>query len=155
MANPRTRAKIEARIRERVAYCVEFELSDPRASFITITRVEVSSDLSIAKIHYSVLGGPGERNRVARMLEDASGFVRGQVGRVLRTRNVPRLRWFYDDSIEYQADVERKIAEALQHDREINPEAHAELPGEADDEEEVLDDEYDDFLEAQEEEGLR
>ena len=43
MTNPRSKARIEARIQERVAYCVEFELADPRSTFITITRVEMSS----------------------------------------------------------------------------------------------------------------
>lgn len=158
MANPRTKARIEARIHERVAYCLEFELNDPRGSFLTVTKVELSSDLTVAKVWYSVLGGQSERARVARMLEDATGFVRKQIGRVLRMRRIPRLAWVYDDSIEYAADVERKIGEALRHDREINPAAHPELstlpPGEAEAEE--IEDEYEDFLDAQEEgEDLR
>lgn len=152
MANPRTRAKIEARIHERVAYCIEFELADPRSAFITITKVEVSSDLSIAKVFYSVLGNQADRSRVAHMLEGASGFVRGQVGRVLRTRSIPRLRWIYDDSIEYAAGVERKIAEALRRDRQINPEAHAGESPPRSEEEELVEVEYDEFLDAQEEE---
>lgn len=132
MTTPRTKARIEARIRERVAYCVEFELSDPRGAFITITGVEVSSDLSVAKVFYSVLGTPGERSRSQHMLEDASGFVRKKVGRVLRMRRLPRLQWIYDDSAELQEEMERRIAEALVRDREINPAAHAELvPGAA------------------------
>jgi len=151
MANPRTKAKIEARIHERVAHCVEFEMNDPRASFITITGVELSSDLSTAKILYSVLGGKSDRTRVAHMLEDATGFVRGQVGRVLRTRRIPRLRWFYDDSVEYTAEVERKISEALRHDRAVNPQAHAEDDGSAaGGAESDIDREYDEFLDAQE-----
>ena len=154
MANPRTRAKIEARIRERVAYCVEFELNDPRAAFITVTGVEISSDLSIAKVFYSVYGSKGEKSKAAHMLEDASGFVRKQLGRVLKTRRIPQIRWIYDDSAEVQEQVERAISTALQQDREINPEAHQEL-GELDVEEaedDEIDREYLDFLNAQEEE---
>ena len=45
MANPRTIARLEAQIRRRAAYCLQFEVADPRATFITITRVELSSDL--------------------------------------------------------------------------------------------------------------
>ncbi len=127
MTNPRTRAKIEARIRERLAYCIEFELNDPRASFITITSVQISSDLSIAKVFYSVYGTDGEKSKAMHMLEDATGFIRKQVGRVLKTRRIPQLRWIYDDSVEVQEEVERAISSALQHDRDVNPEAHAEL----------------------------
>ena len=151
MANPRSKAKIEARILERIAYCVEFELSDPRSSFITITRVEVSNDLSTAKVYYSVLGGDSEKSRVAHMLERASGFVRSQVGRVLKTRHIPRLRWYYDDSIEYAADVEQKIVDALRKDREVNPEAHAgrDLAPESEEDAEV-EREYREFLDTPE-----
>ena len=151
MANSRARARIEARIRERVAYCVEFELNDPRASFITVTGVEVTPDLSIAKIQYSVYGSEGDKSKVARMLEDATGFVRKQVGRVLKTRRIPQLRWFYDDSIELQQNMEDAIASALHRDREINPDAHADstvAPAEPSEDEEV-ESEYLDYLDAQ------
>ena len=127
MTNPRTRAKIEARIRERAAYCIEFEMNDPRAAFITITGTEISNDLSIAKIFYSVYGSEGEKSKAAHMLEDASGFVRKQVGRVLKTRRIPQIRWIYDDAAERQEEIERAITSALQTDRDINPEAHAEM----------------------------
>lgn len=154
MTNPRVKARIEARILERVAHCVEFELKDPRATFITITRVEVSDDLSSAKIFYSVYGTEGDKSRTAHMLEDASGFVRKQVARVLRLRRVPALRWIYDDSIERTAQMHRTIQEALEKDRAINPAAHGELPrpgGEAEGDKE-LEREYLDFLQAQEDE---
>src|SRR6185295_1770966 len=109
MVNPRSKARIEARIQERAAYCVEFELNDPRSTFITITRVEVSDDLSTAKVFYSVYGTEGDKSRTARMLDDAAGFVRRQVARVLKTRRVPTLRWFYDDSIERTARMHETI----------------------------------------------
>jgi len=153
MTNPRVKARIEARILERVAYCVEFELNDPRASFITITKVEVSDDLGSARIYFSVLGTEGDKSRATHMLEDASGFVRKQVGRVLRTRRIPQLRWYYDESIERAARMNEAIGEALERDRSINPQAHAELPrpkGSQDADE--TEREYRAFLQAQEDE---
>jgi len=154
MTNPRSRARIEARIRERVAYCVEFELNDPRSAFITVTGVEVSSDLSLASIFYSVYGTEGDKSKTAHMLEDASGFVRKQLGRVLRTRRIPQLRWIYDDSAELQEKVERAISGALEHDREVNPDAHPELEiaAEPKSDKDEVEQEYLDFLNAQEEE---
>ena len=153
MTNPRVKARIEARIQERIAHCVQFELSDPRATFITITRVEVSDDLSSAKVFYSVYGTEGDKSRTAHMLADATGFVKQKVGRVLKTRRVPALRWIYDDSIELSARMGSTIQEALEKDRAINPSAHADLPrpepAKKDDE---VDREYLDFLNAQEEE---
>ena len=128
MANPRTIAKLAARIHERAAYCLQFELNDPRASFITITRVELAQDLKSGKIHYSVLGDEGDRSRAAHMLDDAAGYIQRQVARVLDVRTVPRLRWVYDESIVRSAEMDRLIAEARKRDREINPRAAQEPP---------------------------
>lgn len=124
MANPRTIARLEARIRERVAYCLEFELNDPRVTFATVTRVELTSDLSAAKVYYSVMGTPADQRTCQRALESATGFVRRQLGRVLKTRTIPKLSWFYDDSIRHAAEMDMKIREALERDRAINPDAH-------------------------------
>lgn len=154
MANPRTRARIEARIKERVAHCVEFELSDPRAAFVTITKVEVSTDLATARIYYSVFGTEGERSRVAHMLESATGFVRTRVAKVLRVRRVPRVLWVYDDTIEFQAKMDATIQGALDRDRNINPDAHPGLQvTEEDAEADEVDREYEDFLDAQDEQS--
>jgi ribosome-binding factor A len=153
MTNPRSKARVEARILERVAHCVEFELNDPRATFITITKVEASDDLSSAKVFYSVYGTEGDKSRTAHMLEDATGFVRKQVGRVLKTRRVPALRWIYDDSIERSAQMHETIQQALERDRAINPAAHGELaPPEPAPKPHELEREYLDFLQAQEDE---
>jgi len=153
MTNPRVKARIEARILERAAYCVEFELNDPRSTFITLTRVELSDDLSSARIFYSVYGTDGDKSRVAHMLDSATGFIRKQVGRVLKTRRIPALRWIYDDSSEIAARMNRTIQDALEHDRTIHPGAHAEIPApQAEPKPDEVEREYLDFLQAQEEE---
>lgn len=131
MANPRTIARIASRIQQRVAYCLQFEIKDPRAAFVTITKVEVSADLRNAKIHWSTLGGAAERSRTEHMLEHAGGFIRRQLGRVLETRLIPELRWLYDESIERSADVDRVIREALARDEAIRAEAARRAGGEA------------------------
>lgn len=121
MANPRTIARLQARIQERAAYCLQFEIRDPRAAFITITRVELSGDFSHAKIFYSVLGGESDKSKAEHMLKHASGFVQRQVARVLETRRTPILHWIFDGSSEQAAEMERLIREARERDRAINP----------------------------------
>ncbi len=122
MANPRTLARVAARIQQRVAYCLQFELNDPRASFVTLTKVELSSDMRHAKLYWSTLEEGGRRKRTQDMLEHASGFVRRQLGRVLETRVVPELRWVFDESIERAANLERLIQEARRRDAAIRGE---------------------------------
>jgi len=119
MANPRTIARIEAAIQRRAAHCLQHELSDPRAQFITIVRVELNSDLSVAKLHYSVLGGDGDRSKAAHMLDHASGFIRKQVGRVLETRSLPELRFLPDTTTSDAERMDDMISRALKRDREI------------------------------------
>jgi len=134
VANPRTIARLEARIHERAAHCLQFEINDPRAGFITITRVELNQDLSSGKIHYSVLGDDGDKSRAGHMLASAAGYIQRQVSGVLSMRRMPRLVWVYDDSVEKAASLDQLIREARERDRSINPNADtAPLSSNADD----------------------
>lgn len=144
MANPRTIAKLEARIHERAAHALEFEVRDPRNTLVTITKVELSSDLSNAKIFYSVLGPKSERSKAEHMLLSAGGFIQRQVARVLETRKVPRLHWIYDESIEEAQRLDSAIKKALERDKII---AETGVPPPADDEDGNWEDEYEDFVE--------
>ena len=122
MANPRTIARLEARIQERAAHCLEFELRDPRAGQITITRVKLSSDLSSGKIFYTVLGDDADRSKAAHMLDSAAGFIQRKVARVLEMRRVPHLTWAYDASLEEAMRVDDAIRAALERDQQIRSE---------------------------------
>lgn len=156
MTNPRTIARLEARILERAAYAIEHELADPRVGMITLTKVELASDLGSAKVHWSVLGGDAERRKAQRVLDDAAGYIQRQVGRVLETRKIPRLSFHYDDSIAKAAELDRKIKEALAKDRQVNPNAHADLLAAGvdldttEDESKTVEREYEEFLEDEE-----
>lgn len=119
MANPRTIARMEARIKERAAYCLQFELNDPRAGLVTITRVELSQDLSSGKIFYSTLGDEKDRNKCRAMLASAAGYVQRQVARVLQTRTVPHLTFVFDESLERSARMDRLITDALKKDEDV------------------------------------
>lgn len=130
MASPRTIARLEAQIQRRAAHCLQFEIADPRSAFITVTRVELSKDLSSGKIFYSVLGDEKERSRAEHMLAGAAGYIQRQVARVLQLRRIPHLSWRYDESIEKAARVDQLIREARERDRRINPRLDADEPGE-------------------------
>lgn len=119
MANPKTIAKLEAAIRRRIAYCLQFEVSDPRSGFVTITGVELSTDLSVAKVRWSVLDAERERARSEHMLESARGFVQRQMGRVINLRRLPRIQWVYDDSMAEAARLDQLIKDAQAKDARI------------------------------------
>lgn len=125
MASERTIAKLEARIHERVAYCLDFEIADPRAGMITVTGVKLSSDLSVANVRFTVLGDSGERTKAEHMLASAAGFIQRQLGRVLDMRRTPTLKFHYDESLDEARRVDRLIADALQRDTKIKSEGRA------------------------------
>jgi ribosome-binding factor A len=100
---------------ERVAQLIRRELSDiithrmrdPRVGkWISITDVEVTRDLSFARVYLSMLGPPEERERVLEGLRAATGFIRTQLAPRLDVREVPDLRFEIDKSLDTGARVD-------------------------------------------------
>jgi len=100
-------------IQRELSVLIRNELKDPRLSpMMTIASVEVSRDLSVAKIYFSVFDKE-ERAPTQQALNSAAGFLRKQLARLMKTRTVPQLRFFYDDSAEKGAYMSALIADAL------------------------------------------
>ena len=105
---------------ERVADLIRRELSDvlmnrmrdPRLGFVSITGVDVSGDLGHATVWLSSLDGVEGRAQVVKVLSRAVPFLRRELAPRLGLREVPTLRFLYDESIERGARIEdllRKI----------------------------------------------
>jgi ribosome-binding factor A len=139
--NPR-RVRVASAIRELLAEMIAREVKDPRvreAGFININHVEMNSDMSVARVYVSFLahgGEPGavrESERTARIqrramagLEASANFLRGPLGRRLRLRHAPSLRFVADDSPSFQNKL-REVVRADEHARaEAGP--HPEPP---------------------------
>lgn len=82
------------------------KMRDPRLSFISITGVDVVPDLSSAKIWLSSLDGAEKRVEIVKVLTHAAPFLRRELAPRLGLREVPELRFAYDESIERGARVE-------------------------------------------------
>lgn len=88
------------------------EIKDPHIdSMVSVTDVEVSNDLSYAKIYVSKLGSQREREELLDALTKANGFIRSALSQRLKIRKVPELRFFLDDSLEYGAKIEKLLNE--------------------------------------------
>lgn len=112
MASDRRRQQIAQRIQRKVSELLLFEVKDPRASFVTITGVEVSKDLAVAKVRWSVLE-TARRSRVEHMLEHARGFFRSEVARDIQLRSAVELRFEYDEGLERAQRIEQVLREVL------------------------------------------
>lgn len=88
------------------------ELKDPRvSSMLTVVKVEVSGDLSYAKVYISTIEGIEAAKASVKGLESAAGYIRKQLGTRLHLRKSPELKFIADDSIEKGMDIFEKIKE--------------------------------------------
>lgn len=101
--------KVAQAIKKEIGVIVHDELSDPRLGFITIMGVEVTRDLRLAKIYYSVMGSSDEKDKARQAIESAAGFIRRLMGERLKLRFVPEIVFRLDDSVEYSFDIAKKI----------------------------------------------
>jgi len=105
---PRTR-KVNESVREAVASMLVDEIADPRLDFVTVTGAEVSPDFSVATIYVIAHGGEERYAEVLAGLESARGRIRSLLGRRVKTRITPELRFAIDPSV----DEGMRISEAL------------------------------------------
>jgi ribosome-binding factor A len=112
-------SRVGDQIREEIADLLAREVHDPGVGFLTITRVEVTADLQIARAFYTTMGDAKARQQSARALERATPFLRRQLGRRLRLRRIPELQFLFDESVERQDRIER-ILQEIQAERSQN-----------------------------------
>ena len=99
--------KVAHLMRREVADILETKLRDPRLGrTVTVTDVEVTHDLSFARIYVTVLGNEAERKSSLEALGHAAGFVRREIGHRLELREVPEIKFLYDDSLDKGGRVE-------------------------------------------------
>ncbi len=85
-------------------------VKDPRVTgLVSIVRVEVTSDLSYAKVYVSSMDGFDAAKTAVKGLTSAAGYMRHELGAALHLRHVPELRFIADDSIEYSAHIAKTL----------------------------------------------
>jgi ribosome-binding factor A len=113
--------RLGERIKRDLALLIQRELKDPRIGMVTVNFVQLSKDLSYADVNVTVLV-PGDVDEEIveslAILNEASVFLRTELGRGLRVRKVPRLRFHYDDSLKRGARINELIHQALKSDQQ-------------------------------------
>ena len=111
------KARVEHALRETLTEFIAAEVKDPRvhaAELLTVTKVELNVDMSVANVYVSVVGDDATADGVIEGLEKAAGFLRGPVGRRLSLQRAPELRFHHDVSV----DVSQKLAQIIREDEE-------------------------------------
>lgn len=115
MANDYPRSyRVADHIQRELSQILRFQVKDPRISeMMTIASVNVSRDLSVASVYYTLLE-PAEQAQTQEGLDRCSGFLRRRLSETLQMRSVPTLRFFFDDSAERGQRLSALIDQAVQ-----------------------------------------
>ena len=95
---------------------LRFETKDPRLEGVSLTAVDLSRDLSVARVYFSLLDPEGNAEPVQQGLEKATGFLRAKLGQAIKVRHVPELRFEHDDSAAEGQRISNLIDSALNSD---------------------------------------
>lgn len=108
--------RVADQIQKDLAVLIRSEVKDPRLSpFITLEEVRVTRDLSVATIYISTLDDKGEESQ--RILAKAAGYLRRELGKRIRMRSIPELRFVYDTLSEDAQRMSGLINEAVAADK--------------------------------------
>lgn len=110
MSSRRTE-QVSEEIHRHISELLLREVRDPRIGFVTVTGVDVSPDLEHARVHVSVLGSDEEERDAMRALRRAAGFLRTSLGKRMKVRKVPELRFEADRSARHAIHISKLIAE--------------------------------------------
>lgn len=111
--------RIGDQMQRELALLIQREVKDPRLGMVTVNAVKVSRDLGYADVYVSLLTtedltveSPEVQESVS-VLNKAAGFLRGQVGRAMKLRVVPQLRFHFDELQGYSRRMDNLIREAV------------------------------------------
>lgn len=113
-----TRAdRVSGLIQEVLAELLKKKIRDPRLAMATITGVNMSSDLKLARIYFTIYGGSEKSEAARRGFESARGFIKRSLAGRLGLRYMPDLKFFHDESFEYGSRID-KLLEKIATDNE-------------------------------------
>ncbi|ROR98641.1 ribosome-binding factor A [Sinobacterium caligoides] len=105
-------------LRRELAQLIQFEVRDPRVGLVSVTDVEVSRDLSHAKVYVTAVDRdtPEEAKEAVAALNNAQGFLRSAIAKESTMRTVPRLHFVFDASIGRGQHLSALIDKAVSSD---------------------------------------
>lgn len=102
-------------IMRELAQMIQHEVSDPRVGMVTVSHVDVTSDMKYAKVYVTRLTTDESEQDIKECLQGlshAAGFLRRRLAGRVELRNIPELRFHYDKSLEHGFHMDELIAKA-------------------------------------------
>ena len=125
--------RIAEQLREEVSQILATEVADPGVGLVTVSRVKVSPDLSLARVYWTLLGDAAEKKRTTKALQRAAPFVRHVLATRLTLRRVPEVAFHFDEGLAAHQRVEEILHEIHEEEaaRGETPAAVAAPPADA------------------------
>ena len=108
--------RVAGQLRRDLAKLIQQEIKDPEVGFVSLSDVEVTRDLSHAKVFITVFN-PETAKVSLKALKRAAPFLRTRLAKQMRMRHVPELHFHHDDSVEQGGHIDELIAKALNADK--------------------------------------
>ncbi|WP_305043001.1 ribosome-binding factor A [Geoalkalibacter sp.] len=103
--------RVGDQIQKEISTLLVKGLKDPRIGFVTITAVEVTPDLHLARVFFTVMGDDKARRESEAGLKSSIPFIRRELGKRLRMRYTPDLLFEYDTSVDYGSRIDHLLQE--------------------------------------------
>lgn len=108
--------RVAEQVREEVSQILATEVADPGVGLVTVSRVKVTPDLSLARIYWTLLGDAAERKRTTKALQRAAPFVRHLLAERMTLRRAPEVLFHYDEGLAAHQRVEEILQEIHQQE---------------------------------------
>jgi len=114
--------RIGEQLQKELAQLIQFQVKDPRLGMVTVNHVRISPDLGHADVFVTVLGkdSEAEAKEDLAVLNSATGFLRREVGKSIKMRVLPHLRFRYDTSLVQGQKLSSLIEKAVSEDKARN-----------------------------------
>jgi ribosome-binding factor A len=119
--------RIAEQLREEVSQILATEVADPGVGLVTVSRVKVTPDLSLARVYWTILGDAAERKKTEKALQRAAPFVRHVLAGRVTLRRVPEVHFQFDEGLAAHTRVE-EILHELHQEEAARAEAGAPAP---------------------------
>jgi ribosome-binding factor A len=119
-------ARLNEQFKREISHILAQKVRDPRVGRVLVTEVRVTPDLWLARVFFRPLGEGDSSEETQKGLEAAGAFIRRELGKVLRIRRMPELRFVHDNTLDSAQRIEEVLKEVLpEGESEAGPRSEA------------------------------
>ncbi|OCG01246.1 ribosome-binding factor A [Gilliamella sp. wkB178] len=113
-------SRVGHELQKEIAIILQREIKDPRLGMVTVSGVDISRDLAYAKVFVTFLNDddPEIVEQGLQVLNDAKGYIRTLIGKAMRLRIIPEIKFFYDESLVKGMQMSSLVSDVIKHDNE-------------------------------------